>query len=155
MRAFVVDAFTRAPFRGSPAGVVLLDQPADPTWMQAVAAEFNCPATAFVDVCGADATGTGLRWFSPATELSLCGHATLASAHILGGDRVFRTRGGTLVCAAGPDGAIAMRFPADPLRAEAPTAELAAALPGVAVRSVWRGRTDVLVEVASDSPKTR
>ena len=98
MRAFVVDTFTQTMFRRSPAGGVLLDQPADSGWMQAVAAEFNHPATAFLEPFGDRAAATGLRWFSPITELSLCGHATLASAHILGGDQIFQTCSGVLAC---------------------------------------------------------
>ncbi|GBE65580.1 isomerase [Mycobacterium sp. MFM001] len=141
---FVVDAFTQEMFRGNPAGVVLLDEPADPGWMQLVATEFNHPATAFVDL-----SNMGLRWFSPTTELTLCGHATLASAHILGGARVFHTRSGVLACRVRPSGAISMTFPADPVIPEPPCAELTAGLPGVTLRSIWRGRTDVLVEAAS------
>lgn len=143
-RFWVVDAFTQKMFRGNPAGVVLLDRAADPRWMQLVAAEFNYPATAFVDL-----SDNGLRWFSPTTELALCGHATLASAHILGGDQVFDTQSGMLSCSAEPDGAISMRFPADLVRPESPSAELAAGLPGITTRSIWRGRMDVLVEAAS------
>jgi PhzF family phenazine biosynthesis protein len=148
VRAFIVDAFTQAMFRGNPAGVVLLDRPADAAWMQAVAAEFNHPATAFVDL-SEDHHMTGLRWFSPVTELSLCGHATLASAHILGGDQAFQAKGGVMRCTVDPTGTISMWFPADPVRPESPTTELLAGLPGITPRSVWRGRTEVLVEVES------
>jgi predicted PhzF superfamily epimerase YddE/YHI9 len=151
VRTFLVDAFTQKLFRGNPAGVVLLEGPADPDWMQAVAREFNQPATAFVDMSNGDSAAKELRWFSPVTELALCGHATLASAHILGGDQVFQTRSGALTCAVGPDGVINMRFPADPVRPESPTAELVKGLPGITLRSVWRGRTDVLVETASSA----
>jgi predicted PhzF superfamily epimerase YddE/YHI9 len=149
VRTFVVDAFTQTMFHGNPAGVVLLDRSIDPVWMQAVAAEFNHPATAFVDMSSTDTAEKALRWFSPATELALCGHATLASAHILGGDQVFRTRSGVLSCHTNSSGAISMRLAADPVRPESPTAELVAGLPGITLRSVWRGRMDVLVEAAS------
>jgi predicted PhzF superfamily epimerase YddE/YHI9 len=150
VQAFIVDAFTETVFRGNPAGVVLLDGPADPNWMQVVASEFNHPATAFVDISGrTPGTPKELRWFSPATELTLCGHATLASAHILGGDQVFQTHSGLLTCTVGPSGVVSMRFPADPVRPEAPTAELLAGLPGITVRSISRGRMDVLVEAGS------
>jgi predicted PhzF superfamily epimerase YddE/YHI9 len=148
VRFFVVDAFTRETFRGAPAGVVLLDRPAEDTWMQLVATEFGYPATAFVESPDDADAAKGLRWFSPVTELALCGHATLASAHTLGGNQVFATRGGMLYCSSGPTGAISMRFPADPVRPEAASAELAAGLPGITLRSIWRGRTDVLVEAA-------
>jgi hypothetical protein len=96
--------------------------------------------------CCRDAQPKRLRWFSPTTELTLCGSGTLAAAHILGGDQTFQTRGGTLPCTVGSDGAINMRFPADPPRPEPQPAELAEGLPSITVRSVWRGRHDVLVE---------
>lgn len=77
---FQVDAFASKPFGGNPAGVCLLDAPADAKWMQHVAAEMNLAETAFV-VSGAPEFG--LRWFTPTVEVGLCGHATLASAHAL------------------------------------------------------------------------
>jgi PhzF family phenazine biosynthesis protein len=70
----------------------------------------------------------------------------LAAAHILGGDQTFQTRGGTLSCTGGSDGAISTRFPADPPQPERHTVELAEGLEGITVCSVWRGRHDVLVE---------
>ena len=75
-----VDAFTAEPYRGNPAAVCLLSEPAAAAWMQAVAAEMNLSETAFVEPRG---EGFGLRWFTPAVEVDLCGHATLASAHVL------------------------------------------------------------------------
>ena len=75
-----VDAFTNRAFAGNPAGVCLLDRPAAPEWMQRVAAEMNLSETAFL-VPGDEAFA--LRWFTPTTEVALCGHATLASAHAL------------------------------------------------------------------------
>jgi predicted PhzF superfamily epimerase YddE/YHI9 len=146
MRVYLVDTFTQNMFRGNPTGVVLVDQPVDPEWMQAVATELNHPATAFVDISRPDAQPKKLRWFSPTTELALCGSGTLAAAHILGGDQTFQTRGGTLNCTCGSDGAISMWFPADPPHPEPQTVELAERLPGITVCSVWRGRHDVLVE---------
>ena len=80
LRLSVADAFTDRPFRGNPAAVCLLEEPRDDAWMQSVAAEMNLSETAFV-VRRED--GFGLRWFTPATEVALCGHATLASAHVL------------------------------------------------------------------------
>lgn len=77
---YQVDAFTVKPFTGNPAAVVLLDQPKDDAWMQAVASEMNLSETAFLQAKGDDYS---LRWFTPVTEVDLCGHATLASAHIL------------------------------------------------------------------------
>ncbi|MCV7260263.1 PhzF family phenazine biosynthesis protein [Mycobacterium shimoidei] len=148
-QVFGVDAFTQTMFRGNPAGVVLLDRPADPGWMQLVATELSYPATAFVDLSRTDGAPKGLRWFSPTTELTLCGHATLASAHILGGNQLFDTQSGTLSCSAGPDGAISMKFPVDPVCPEPPSVELQTGLADVTMRSIWRGRMDVLVVVAS------
>ena len=76
----VVDAFAEKPFTGNPAAVVFLDGPRDDAWRRAVAAEFNLSETAFVE----DAGGVyRLRWFTPAVEVALCGHATLAAAHAL------------------------------------------------------------------------
>src|ERR1700730_9626713 len=83
MRVHVVDTFTRQMFRGNPTGVVLFDQPVDSGWMQAVAAEFNHPATAFADVSKSNARPRQLRWFSPTTELTLCGSGTLGAGHVL------------------------------------------------------------------------
>lgn len=80
IQIFQVDSFTVKPFTGNPAGVCILDQPKNETWMQAVAAEMNLSETAFLLPKGG---GYNLRWFTPTTEVDLCGHATLASAHIL------------------------------------------------------------------------
>lgn len=110
---FVVDAFTAERFHGNPAGVCLLDGPADPGWMQAIAAEVGAPETAFVSPAerwsGAE---FDLRWFTPMLEVSLCGHATLAASHVLWSiGRVkglapisFRTASGSLRAACAPDG---------------------------------------------------
>jgi PhzF family phenazine biosynthesis protein len=75
-----IDAFTAAPFAGNPAGVCFLDHPRPDAWMQSVAAEMNLSETAFLLP---EADGYRLRWFTPAAEVRLCGHATLASAHAL------------------------------------------------------------------------
>jgi len=77
---YQVDAFTSVPFEGNPAGVCLLDGPRPDAWMQALAQEMNLSETAFLL---AEGGGYNLRWFTPVTEVSLCGHATLASAHVL------------------------------------------------------------------------
>ena len=82
---YQVDAFTRQPFAGNPAAVCLLDAPAPETWMQSMAVEMNLSETAFLhpeeDAQGL--MGYRLRWFTPKKEVRLCGHATLASAHVL------------------------------------------------------------------------
>ena len=80
VRCLQVDAFTDRPFAGNPAAVCLLDAPADETWMQNVAAEMNLSETAFVRRLD---DGFELRWFTPAIEVDLCGHATLASAYVI------------------------------------------------------------------------
>ena len=77
---YIVDAFASGPFTGNPAAVCLLETPPDDCWMQSVAAEMNLSETAFL-VPRQD--GFDLRWFTPVTEVDLCGHATLASAHVL------------------------------------------------------------------------
>ncbi len=79
-RIFQVDAFTKTPFSGNPAAVCLLDQAADPDWMQNVAMEMNLAETAFVH---AEQDHFKLRWFTPTVEVDLCGHATLATSHVL------------------------------------------------------------------------
>lgn len=149
MRLYIVDAFTDTAFAGNPAGVVLLDAPADPAWMQAVAAELKHAETAFVEVGGEGPKS--LRWFTPTVEVDLCGHATLATGHVLGGAQVFTTRSGELRTTA-EDGWVRMDFPADPPRAAAD--EVAPALPGVTVQEVRRGKWDVLVR-AQDAAEVR
>ncbi|HEX2166528.1 MAG TPA: PhzF family phenazine biosynthesis isomerase, partial [Longimicrobiales bacterium] len=80
MQLLQVDAFTSEPFRGNPAAVCVLDGARDDGWLAAVAREMNLSETAFLEQRD---DGWGLRWFTPATEVDLCGHATLASAHAL------------------------------------------------------------------------
>jgi PhzF family phenazine biosynthesis protein len=75
-----VDAFAERPFTGNPAAVCLLEEESNPSWMQSVAAEMNLSETAFVRPL---AEGFELRWYTPTTEVDLCGHATLAAAHML------------------------------------------------------------------------
>src|SRR5436309_14523223 len=75
-----VDAFASRPFSGNPAGVCVLPAPRDERWMQDVAAEMNLAETAFLHP---ENEGYRLRWFTPTVEMARCGHATLASAHVL------------------------------------------------------------------------
>jgi len=91
-----------------------------------------------------------LRWFTPTVEVDLCGHATLASAHVLGGTARFVTRSGLLTCATGKDGWIEMDFPADPPVATDPPATLGMG----GIRWCGRGRSDLLVEL-SDAASVR
>ncbi len=78
-----VDAFTNRKFAGNPAAVCVLSEPADESWMQNVAAEMNLSETAFARRKGDVPASIHLRWFTPRKEVDLCGHATLATAHIL------------------------------------------------------------------------
>ena len=103
----IVDAFTDQPFSGNPAGIVQLAEPAPAAWMQAVAAEVNLAETAFL--VPRDDGDHDLRWFTPTVEVDLCGHATLASAHVLGGSNRFHTRSGVLTCAVAAVVAVKMR----------------------------------------------
>lgn len=147
-----VDAFADRPFAGNPAAVCLLDAPADAAWMQAVAREMNLSETAFVHPA---ADGFGLRWFTPSLEVDLCGHATLATAHVLwetgrlarGALARFLTKSGVLT-ATWQEGWIELDFPALPARAADAPAGLVSAL---GARPVWTGRSrfDLLLEVAT------
>ncbi|MEU7789567.1 PhzF family phenazine biosynthesis protein [Amycolatopsis sp. NPDC049159] len=144
MRFFIVDAFTDRAFAGNPAGVVLLDEPADPGWMQAVAAEMKHAETAFVVTTEGPKS---LRWFTPEVEVALCGHATLATTHVLGGEQVYTTLSGELR-ATGQDGWVELDFPSDP---PTPTDDdLSGILPGVGIEYVGRG-VDNLFAVLPDA----
>ncbi|HEY4377803.1 MAG TPA: PhzF family phenazine biosynthesis protein [Acidimicrobiales bacterium] len=113
----VVDAFTEQPFGGNPAAVCVLPHAADEAWMRSVAAEMNLSETAFL-VPRPDGDHD-LRWFTPTVEIALCGHATLASAHVLGRQGRFHTLSGLLTCSPCADGTIEMDFPAHPVTEEA------------------------------------
>ena len=107
---YLVDAFASEPFTGNPAGVCVLEGPADEAWMQRVGFEMNQAETAFVwPIEG----GFSLRWFTPTVEVDLCGHATLAAASILGTPARFLTRSGWLT-AEGRGEEIVLDFPAEP-----------------------------------------
>lgn len=146
-----IDAFTNQPYAGNPAAVCVLPAPRPDAWMQAVAREMNLAETAFLLREG---DGYSLRWFTPAVEVDLCGHATLASAHtlweqgILAADAParFYTRSGLLTCVRQGDW-IQMDFPATPPEVVELPADLAAIL-GAASVSVGRSVFDYLVEVA-------
>ncbi|MDI6097789.1 PhzF family phenazine biosynthesis protein [Actinoplanes sp. NEAU-A12] len=161
MRIRIVDAFTDRPFAGNPAGVLILDGDSFPSdeWMSNVAAEVNHAETAFAhrlpEGSGAD---WALRWFTPTVEVALCGHATLATAHVLhasgklDGRVGFQTLSGVLTATAGQSGAITLDFPTAPLSALPADPGLAAAL-GVEIRTALHtgpNTDDVLVEVADE-----
>ncbi|MDP9331598.1 MAG: PhzF family phenazine biosynthesis protein [Actinomycetota bacterium] len=120
MRIRIIDAFTDRPFAGNPAAVCLLDMDTwpDESWMHRLAAETNLPMTAFAYPLPPEAEADwALRWFNPVIEESLCGHATLATAHALQSDRGtpgtvrFSTRSGVLVAHSEEDGTITLDFP--------------------------------------------
>jgi PhzF family phenazine biosynthesis protein len=149
-----VDAFADRPFSGNPAAVCLLPSPREGAWMQQVAAEMNLSETAFLL---ARADGFELRWFTPAVEVDLCGHATLASAHVLWEtERLashhpvrFHTRSGVLTCQR-TGGRIEMDFPSTPAIAQPGPAELSTAL-GATPRWVGKTRFDYLAELESEA----
>ncbi len=142
----IVDAFTDRPFSGNPAGVVLLEEAAPEAWMQAVAAEVNLAETAFL--VPRDDGDHDLRWFTPTVEVDLCGHATLASAHVLGGSNRFHTRSGLLICEAPGDGTITLDLPATLVDPAGPAGwdEVFSLAPGRVV-AVWKGGGWAVVEV--------
>jgi PhzF family phenazine biosynthesis protein len=153
MKIYQVDAFTDKPFTGNPAGVCVLPRPKDDTWMQNVAREMNLSETAFLLKL---ADGFRLRWFTPAVEVELCGHATLASAHILWetGQLAprefarFHTLSGLLTAERRGD-AIELDFPATPdEQAEAPP-DLAEIL-GAHLVNFRSSRFDHLAELESE-----
>lgn len=137
-----VDAFTDHSFAGNPAGVCVMAGPADPVWMQQVAAEMNVSETAFLYPVD---DGYHLRWFTPGAEVPLCGHATLASAHVLWQDghlapvqeARFRTLSG-LLTARRQHGLIELDFPADAYQPCEPPDKLLSAF---ALRPVQVSRT--------------
>jgi len=153
LKIYQVDAFTDRPFAGNPAGVCVLPKPADETWMQNLAREMNLSETAFLVK---QAGGFNLRWFTPSVEVELCGHATLASAHVLWETSLidqkeharFHTLSGPLSARKVGDW-IELDFPLLPQRPVTPPPGLAEAL-GVSPVYIGQGRHDYLVEVASE-----
>jgi PhzF family phenazine biosynthesis protein len=150
----LVDAFTERPFSGNPAAICLLPQWRAAGWLQSLAAEMKQSETAYL-VPNAD--GFDLRWFTPAIEVDLCGHATLASAHALWEQGVaptnapirFATRSGTLT-AERQNGQIELDFPLNREERVEPPPEFLPAL-GVAAQYVGKSRFDYLVEVESEA----
>jgi PhzF family phenazine biosynthesis protein len=151
---YQADAFTDRPFAGNPAAVCVLPEPREAAWMQAVALEMNLSETAFLLP---HEEGYDLRWFTPAVEVDLCGHATLASAHILWetgllaaeDEARFSTRSGLLTARKTGD-MIELNFPAVPAAPMDSPAGLLEAL-GVTPRWVGKNRMDYLVEVATEA----
>jgi len=154
LRIVQVDAFSAKPFAGNPAAVCVLAHAADRKWMQHVAREMNLSETAFLFRAG---DAWNLRWFTPTVEIDLCGHATLASAHVLWEDghlqpgtrARFDTRSGRLT--ADQSGAwIEMDFPAQ-AATPAPVPDGLFTALGVAGSYVAKNATDYLVEVDTEA----
>ena len=153
IRYFVVDAFTERPFGGNPAAVVLLSAWPDDTWLQNIAMEMNLSETAFLV---RNQRGFDLRWFTPAVEVDLCGHATLASAFAIlhagldedQSELEFSTRSGILT-ATSHGGQIQLDFP---LKPESPTKPPVDLIEGLSVTPTYVGKSeyDYLVEVKTE-----
>ena len=153
---YQVDAFAERPFAGNPAAVCLLEQPGDARWMQDVAREMNLSETAFLEPAG---DGFHLRWFTPAVEVELCGHATLASAHVLwesgrldpSATARFHTLSGLLTAQRQGEW-IELDFPAKPVDEVSPPEGLIAALGAdpPAPLFIGKSRFDYLVELPSE-----
>ncbi len=152
---FHVDAFTSDPFHGNPAAVCLVEKEMPDDWLQNMGAEMNLAETAFL-ICLSQ-NRYALRWFTPAVEVELCGHATLASTQVLFDEKlvddqkpiVFETRSGKLI-AERKNGRIALDFPSEPpVGCETPSG-LERAL-GISILYCGRNRFDYLVEVESES----
>jgi PhzF family phenazine biosynthesis protein len=157
-RIVQVDAFTSEPFKGNPAAVCVLEAERDAAWMQRVASEMNLAETAFLRP---REDGFGLRWFTPAVEVDLCGHATLASAHVLwesgrlaaGQTARFHTKSGLLTAVRVGDW-IELDFPSTPEESvEAPPGLIEAL--GAPPRYVGKSRFDYLVELDSEAAVAR
>lgn len=148
-----VDAFTEKPFAGNPAAVCILEGPADEGWMQNVAREMNLSETSFLYPREGE---FNLRWFTPSVEVALCGHATLASAHVLWEDghlarhqqARFRTKSGLLTAELRGDW-IELDFPAVRVEGANPPPGLIEAL-GIKPTYVGKNKFDYLVEAESE-----
>jgi len=159
MKIWLVDSFTDAPFTGNPASVVIVEGDVDTHWMQRVGHEMNLSETAFLTPRDDEPNTYGLRWFTPTTEVELCGHATLAAAHVLwsscGLDRAvpirFQTRSGTLLATLN-DGLIELNFPSLPSSSENVEPLVEELLIGnVEVLNQVRSQFDLLLELESES----
>ncbi|MGB2964407.1 MAG: PhzF family phenazine biosynthesis protein [Anaerolineales bacterium] len=154
LKIYQVDAFTDQPFRGNPAAVCILPKPREEDWMASVAREMNLSETAFLHQVG---DGFNLRWFTPAVEVSLCGHATLASAHILyetgliaeAEEARFHSASGLLTAKKVRE-EIELNFPATPPEEISEPPGLMEAL-GVIPEFVGKSRFDYLVRVGSEA----
>lgn len=154
MQIYIVDAFTDVPYKGNPAAVCLLDSPRSDKWMQDVASEMNLSETAFLHR-DSDEDVFDLRWFTPEAEVDLCGHATLASAHILWEEKfcrgpgiIFNTKSGVLK-AFKSDNWIHLNFPVE-AATECTAPELLVQALGVEISYIGKNRLDYIVEVPNE-----
>jgi PhzF family phenazine biosynthesis protein len=153
----LVDAFADRPFQGNPAAVCLLDAPRADEWMQQLACELGYSETAYV---ARIESGLSLRWFTPAVEVPLCGHATLASAHVLWsvgraqGAISFETKSGVLTCERSGK-LITIDLPASKLAEEAPPVGLLSALGGARPLTLQRATNDQLLVELEDEAAVR
>lgn len=153
MKIYQVDAFTNQAFHGNPAAVCILQEEKDDKWLQGLAAEMNLSETAFIKEKN---DGFNLRWFTPRSEEELCGHATLASAHILwrtgelksSREAKFYTKSGILTAKKSGEW-IYVDMPAEPPEQVKPPANLIKGL-GVTPRYTGRNRLDYIVEIGSE-----
>lgn len=153
MKVYQVDTFTDVIFKGNPAGVCILSRPAHEKWMQDISMEMNLSETAFLY---RQEDGFNLRWFTPEEEVDLCGHATLASAHILwengmldtGDEAIFYTKSGKLMASKDGD-YIVLDFPMEEDTQVAMPKVLELSL-GVPILYVGRNRMDYIVEVEDE-----
>ncbi len=153
IKIFQVDAFVSGPFSGNPAAVCILDRKVDDGWMQNMAMQMNLSETAYISTIE---HGFSLRWFTPTIEVDLCGHATLASAHMLweegylekGREAEFSTRSGMLTASKIGD-RIELDFPSDP---EQETEVPEGLIDGLGVEPLYVGKNsqDYVVEVESE-----
>ena len=150
MKLYQVDAFANAAFAGNPAAVLLLEEFPSDDWMLNLAGEMNLSETAYVHRLD---EGFALRWFTPGGEVDLCGHATLATAHVLweecgeAGETIqFETRSGTLFAHRESDGLIRLDFPATAPDSTSPPTGLLEAL-GTSADYVGRSRFDYVIEL--------
>lgn len=154
----IIDAFTGEPFKGNAAAVCLPAHEVSDEWMQQVASEMNLSETAFLI---RESDGYRLRWFTPAVEVDLCGHATLAAAHYLFSKKIetgeiinFHTRSGLLTARRSTDRMIELDFPAIESIESSLDADILAAL-GATPLTVHRGKFDYIVEVATEAEVRR
>jgi PhzF family phenazine biosynthesis protein len=148
-----IDAFADGPFTGNPAGVILLDAWRDAAELQRIAAEMSLPATAFAVLQDSDDADYAVRWFSPTTEIGLCGHGTLAAGHALIGDRHtvrFATRTAGVVTVARTGDGYSLSLPA--LVAEPKMLpDSVAALGGIPIETLWHERGYAIVRYENEA----